>query len=1118
MSEKLLEQLQIKKKPETKEEVSILFPGQIKITSVKITKSDEDYDPKTFFEKLQIQTKDVCLLDIKEKPKVIEKKPIKKIKKIKKGKFVLKVKDTSTQEKKEIKDKKEKKPKKVETDVELTIPAKSIKILDMTLEDRLPKDTQKIKIKAPSYYMNNRGIFINFINSMLRPYREEILSDKKKITCDMIKNSKNKNFELLLHQMIVRDYMNLYTPYRGLLLYHGLGAGKTCGSIGIAEGLKSDKKIIVMTPASLRMNYKTELLKCGDPLYKINQYWEFIKTNNNAHQIKALSEVLSLPTSYIRKNNGVWLVDVNKKSNFNKLKQTEKIDIEEQINKMIDSKYKFIAYNGINKARVTAMEIEATSYNGTSNPFTNSVVIIDEAHNFVSRIVNKLKKPKSLSMKLYKYLMDADNCRIIFLTGTPIINYPNEIGILFNILRGYIKTYYFPEIKTDKKINDKKIKEILGKYNALDYVEYKVSKKTLVITRNPFEFVSKKSKNTYAGVQYKKNALDSEADFIKKIVFLLKKNGISTNKNRIEIKKHTALPDNLDTFNNLFVNVETGELKNENLFKRRILGLTSYFRSAQESLLPQYNPATDMKILELPMSDYQLKIYELARQSERSENKRNALKKMKNAESGIYGDIASTYRIFSRVFCNFVFPKEIERPMPDKNKKLNDILNEPEKIDEDDLDDKDINERLNNLDGRYTNDDKKDIQDKQVISDTNYKERMQNALEQLKEGTIDPDTNKRTLWLKGEKLKELSPKYHNILSKLDDEEYEGLHLLYSQFRTLEGVGVFKAVLETNGYTQFKIKKSSNGLWILNIPKEEEGKPCFCLYTGEEGAEEKEIIRNIFNSNWNKIPSSLKNELEKISPNNYLGEIIKLIMITSSGAEGITLENVRFVHILEPYWHPVRSEQVIGRAVRICSHKNLEKKYRNVKVFQYIMKITQEQIKGNPNSKDPKKKKPQITTEMLRNDKSKFNPDEIFTTDQSLHEISNRKETINKNILMAIKQSAFDCALHRTPNSKENIQCFSFSTSNRNEFISKPNLEDEEKDSITGINKAKTKWKGVVFSWRGKKMVLKRDNPNDTKSKTGDVYDYESYRNKSLVKVGRLEIDPKKPSSIKFVPI
>ena len=37
--------------------------------------------------------------------------------------------------------------------------------------------------------------------------------------------------------------------------------------------------------------------------------------------------------------------------------------------------------------------------------------------------------------------MDAVDCRIVFLTGTPMINYPNEIGIFYNILSGYIKTY-----------------------------------------------------------------------------------------------------------------------------------------------------------------------------------------------------------------------------------------------------------------------------------------------------------------------------------------------------------------------------------------------------------------------------------------------------------------------------------------------------------------------------------------------------------------------------------------------------------------------------------------------------------------------------------------------------
>ena len=100
------------------------------------------------------------------------------------------------------------------------------------------------------------------------------------------------------------------------------------------------------------------------------------------------------------------------------------------------------------------------------------------------------------------------------------------------------------------------------------------------------------------------------------------------------------------------------------------------------------------------------------------------------------------------------------------------------------------------------------------------------------------------------------------------------------------------------------------------------KPKYVLYTGTETAEEKEIVRNILNGDWSKIPKSLVPELTSIHPNNLYGEVIKVIMITSSGSEGITLKNVRYVHLMEPYWHPVRGEQVIGRARRIRSHDAL----------------------------------------------------------------------------------------------------------------------------------------------------------------------------------------------------
>ena len=40
------------------------------------------------------------------------------------------------------------------------------------------------------------------------------------------------------------------------------------------------------------------------------------------------------------------------------------------------------------------------------------------------------------------------------------------------------------------------------------------------------------------------------------------------------------------------------------------------------------------------------------------------------------------------------------------------------------------------------------------------------------------------------------------------EENKGLHLIYSQFRTLEGIGIFQLVLEANGFAQFKIAKNA----------------------------------------------------------------------------------------------------------------------------------------------------------------------------------------------------------------------------------------------------------------------------------------------------------------------
>ena len=137
--------------------------------------------------------------------------------------------------------------------VVLTVPPESIIYQDIPLGEGLKTKSPNVLIKAPAYYLNNREIFVNFITTLFQPYKQEIEEEGSKLTCDSLKQKKSKDFSLMTHQKLVRDYMNLYTPYRGILLFHGLGAGKTCGSIAIAEGMKSDKQVFVLTPALLKL-------------------------------------------------------------------------------------------------------------------------------------------------------------------------------------------------------------------------------------------------------------------------------------------------------------------------------------------------------------------------------------------------------------------------------------------------------------------------------------------------------------------------------------------------------------------------------------------------------------------------------------------------------------------------------------------------------------------------------------------------------------------------------------------------------------------------------------------------------------------------------------------------
>ena len=716
-----------------------------------------------------------------------------------------------------------------------------------------------------SQYMKE---FPEWINTTFLPYQVKEQLNKK---------SKDGAWQYTSFQKFVRDYLSESSPYRGLLLYHGLGSGKTCTSITVAENLKLGKNVIVLSPASLRTNYITALrTDCGVTAYKDNE--------------DALRE-----------------------------------------------KYTFISYNASN----TIDQLKKIPN------IDNHTIVIDEAHNLVSMIVSNSKK----GPELYKMLMNARNLKIVALSGTPIINFPFEIAILCNILRGYIEVPTF-FIKTLKNSGDLQwqMNILQEKTKELEYVDW-------VDTHQRYLHV-------YLTIPSYHPNFD---ETIQKILKNAVKYGVQID--LIETKKYSLYPDNADEFNSYFIEeTKDGEfLKNIDLLKRRMIGLISYYRGGKPIYYPRMNPT---QFVNVPMSDYQYQVYKQVREVERDKEKTGIMQKL----FGTGGDakdkkVSSLFRVFTRQFSNFVFPLEIERPFIRKfladarKKKLEKKAKKSNKA-ADEL------SELEKENKRMTEENTLNKKDKEIIAD---------AIRQLSEN--------REIYLqnKPDQLQRYSPKMAAMLENMNKSP--GLILVYSAFRSLEGIGIFALVLETNGWIRYDIESA-------NRPNK--GEKRFAIYSGEEDEETREKLRAVYNS-----------------PENKYGEELMALLVTSAGAEGIDLKNIRQVQIMEPFWHDMRINQVVGRANRYLSHIELPEKDREVDVFRYMSVLSPEQAKVDP---------------------------EKQSTDEYMYEVALRKLKLTEEIKKMMKESAVDCVLNAVDNEKD-IKCFTYGV-NANGLGYKANIRED----------------------------------------------------------------------------
>ena len=231
----------------------------------------------------------------------------------------------------------------------------------------------------------------------------------------------NADFELAPHQLFVRNFLSFQTPYNSLLLYHGLGSGKTCSAISIAEEMRDyliqmniSNRIIIVASPNVQENFKLQLFD-ERKLQLIDGLWQSRSCTGN----KFLKEI-----------------------NPMNMKGLQKDTIVAQVKRIINTHYLFLGYtefaNYIKKKSAISEDItdpkkrSALIRNKLRQSFSNRLIIIDEVHNI--RIADDNAEKKKVAQELFKLVKYADNLRLLFLSATPMYNSYKEIVWLVNIM------------------------------------------------------------------------------------------------------------------------------------------------------------------------------------------------------------------------------------------------------------------------------------------------------------------------------------------------------------------------------------------------------------------------------------------------------------------------------------------------------------------------------------------------------------------------------------------------------------------------------------------------------------------------------------------------------------
>jgi hypothetical protein len=218
------------------------------------------------------------------------------------------------------------------------------------------------------------------------------------------------------HQQFVRNFLSPHTPFTSLLLFHGLGSGKTCAAAGVCEEVRRfaqtkgvPPKIIVVANPNVTSNFKIQLFDKSALKPTRGGYWS------------------------LRSCVGASLIREVNPANVSGLSREY---MESQIAHIISSAYTFQGYitlsNHIDAIRRRADQLGLDDAGFTrmlQDKYGDTLLVIDEVHN-----VRSTHNTKSVSTNLLELVTRVTGLRLLLMSATPVFNNPDEIVWVVNLM------------------------------------------------------------------------------------------------------------------------------------------------------------------------------------------------------------------------------------------------------------------------------------------------------------------------------------------------------------------------------------------------------------------------------------------------------------------------------------------------------------------------------------------------------------------------------------------------------------------------------------------------------------------------------------------------------------